>query len=167
MTAYIAILDLKIPAGNPAVFFPQSHYIQIRILAVQLPDGDVILVTKRPGWPSWVGLEPHEFTCGFKNANFLSDNIAGSKGHVFSRSHYILFLLWDPIACRPTYIPYIPISASTRSVCEGFLLHGKRNGWFDLHVLHLSVHFYSLLSHPVSVCLCQMPWLNDFAQIAS
>lgn len=32
-----------------------------------------------------------------------------------------------------------------------------------LHVLHLSVHFYSLLSHPVSVCLCQMPWLNDFA----
>ena len=36
-----------------------------------------------------------------------------------------------------------------------------------LHVLHLSVHFYSLLSHPVSVCLCQMPWLNDFAQIAS
>jgi len=152
MTAYIAILDLKIPAGNPAVFFPQSHYIQIRILAVQLPDGDVILVTKRPGWPSWVGLEPHEFTCGFKNANFLSDNIAGSKGHVFSRSHYILFLLWDPIACRPTYIPYIPISASTRSVCEGFLLHGKRNGWFDFACLApLCAFLFTII--PSCVCV--------------
>lgn len=31
MTAYIAILDLKIPAVSRG-FFPQSHHIQIRIL---------------------------------------------------------------------------------------------------------------------------------------